>query len=323
MKGIAKSSTNKKADMKEAAVDIRGLSGPAREVEDMADEIDDRYEDGLKEVIMILLKAMILETTFQEFFIKKKYADGGAIGIEVLLEEENPRQGLFMGGSPLTGQALSIYNSMKAYNFSDQEIANALTEQGLYTPGSSTPVVEEPVTNIAPNIINQGGDGGITNSSGGPTGSSFFGGLNKNDYEADAYGIGPTFSGSFARTKQGLTNFASALKNIPTPINLARMAYESYQQKQIEKRAQEEAIARDIARDMQESNRAGKTGGYQAGYDRDFMDGPSGGGGGGNSGGTGSAGRGGASPGSSGPGGSDSMGSFARGGLAAMFKKKR
>ena len=227
------------------------------------------------------------------------YADGGRVG-------------LFMGGSPLTGQALSIYNSMNAYGFDDQAIADALMEQGLYTPVNSTPVVEEPVTNIAPNIINQGGDGGITNFSGGPTGSSFFGGLNKNDYEADAYGIGPTFSGSFARTKQGLTNFASALKNIPTPINLARMAYESYQQKQIEKRAQEEAIARDIARDMQESNRAGKTGGYQAGYDRDFMDGPSGGGG--NTGG---------SPGSSGPGGSDSMGSFARGGLAAMFKKKR
>jgi hypothetical protein len=63
---------------------------------------------------------------------------------------------------------------------------------------------------------------------------------------------------------------------------------------------------------MQESNRASKTGGYQAGYDRDFMDGPSDRGG--NTGG---------SPGSSGPGGSDSMGSFARGGLAAMFKKKR
>jgi hypothetical protein len=83
-------------------------------------------------------------------------------------------------------------------------------------------------------------------------------------------------------------------------------------EKAARQRAQEEAIARDIARDMQESNRAGKTGGYQAGYDRDFMDGPSGGGG--NTGG---------SPGSSGPGGSDSMGSFARGGLAAMFKEKR
>ena len=89
-------------------------------------------------------------------FIRPKKADGGAIGIEVLLEEENPRQGLFMGGSPLTGQALSIYNSMNAYGFDDQAIADALLAQGLYTP-SGAPVVEEPVTNIAPNIINQGG----------------------------------------------------------------------------------------------------------------------------------------------------------------------
>ena len=38
---------------------------------------------------------------------------------------------------------------MKAYNFSDQEIANALSAQGLYTaPGSSTPET------TAPNIIN-------------------------------------------------------------------------------------------------------------------------------------------------------------------------
>ena len=54
------------------------------------------------------------------------YADGGRVG-------------LFMGGDPLTGQALSIYNSMNAYGFDDQAIANALQEQGLYTPGGSTP----------------------------------------------------------------------------------------------------------------------------------------------------------------------------------------
>jgi hypothetical protein len=47
------------------------------------------------------------------------YADGGRVG-------------LFMGGSPLTGQALAIYNSMNAYGFDDQAIANALTAQGLY-----------------------------------------------------------------------------------------------------------------------------------------------------------------------------------------------
>ena len=47
------------------------------------------------------------------------------------------RVGLFMGGSPLDGQALAIYNSMNAYGFDDQAIANALQEQGLYTPGST------------------------------------------------------------------------------------------------------------------------------------------------------------------------------------------
>ena len=69
------------------------------------------------------------------------------------------RVGLFMGGDPLTGQALSIYDSMKAYNFSDQEIANALSARGLSELGS-TPASETPVTNTATNIINQGGDGG-------------------------------------------------------------------------------------------------------------------------------------------------------------------
>jgi len=57
----------------------------------------------------------------------EKLADGGRVG-------------LFMGGDPLDGQALSIYNSMNAYGFSEQEIANALQEQGLYTaPGNGTP----------------------------------------------------------------------------------------------------------------------------------------------------------------------------------------
>jgi len=89
----------------------------------------------------------------------KKFADGGRVG-------------LFMGGDPLTGQALSIYNSMNAYGFSDQEIADALQAQGLYTPGS-TPVVEEGIISTAPNIINRGGGGG----DGPPPGPTF----NRND----------------------------------------------------------------------------------------------------------------------------------------------
>ncbi len=89
----------------------------------------------------------------------KYYADGGRVG-------------LFMGGPALEGQALSIYESMNAYGFSDQEIANALEGQGLYTPGS-TPVVEEPVANTVQNIINQGGGDGPPGPD--PTGTKTYG----------------------------------------------------------------------------------------------------------------------------------------------------
>ncbi len=88
-----------------------------------------------------------------------EYADGGRVG-------------LFMGGPALEGQALSIYESMNAYGFSDQEIANALEGQGLYTPGS-TPVVEEPVANTVQNIINQGGGDGPPGPD--PTGTKTYG----------------------------------------------------------------------------------------------------------------------------------------------------
>jgi hypothetical protein len=42
-----------------------------------------------------------------------------------------------MGGPALEGQALDIYNSMNAYGFTDQEIADALSARGLYTPAGS------------------------------------------------------------------------------------------------------------------------------------------------------------------------------------------
>ena len=244
--------------------------------------------------------------------------DGGSVGIEILFKNkmaDGGRVGLFMGGDPLTGQALSIYDSMKAYNFSDQEIANALEGQGLYTPGS-TPVVEEPVTNTVQNIINQGGGDGPPNDppkdpyGGLGYSSANFGlgkGINKDavmDYEADAYQQGRTLTGQL--NKIGLGIF-SALKNLPTPFNLVRMgiqkAKDIARQKEIEKEMQQAAIARDIAR----SNKESGTGGYQAGYGSDFMDG---------------AGRG-TGMGAADKGGSDSMGSFKRGGLATMFKEKR
>jgi hypothetical protein len=86
-------------------------------------------------------------------------ADGGAIGIEVLFTDKKPRQKLFMGGPALEGQALAIYNSMNAYGFSDQAIANALQEQGLYTPAGSGSTQPEQVTGIINQQIQTGGDG--------------------------------------------------------------------------------------------------------------------------------------------------------------------
>ena len=111
------------------------------------DDAEDRYDGGLEEVSKP-------KFDYKKFF-KKRYADGGAIGIEVLFGEKNPRQGLFMGGPPLEGQALQTYNSMKAYGFSDQEIADALSLQRASISSA------EPATATAPiNIYNQIGGGG-------------------------------------------------------------------------------------------------------------------------------------------------------------------
>ena len=80
-----------------------------------------------------------------ELFIGKKLKGNETVDelISMVVTEkmaEGGRVGLFMGGDPLDGQALSIYNSMNAYGFDDQAIADALSEQGLYTaPGNGTP----------------------------------------------------------------------------------------------------------------------------------------------------------------------------------------
>ena len=109
-------------------------------------------------------------------------ADGGAIGIEVLFTEKEPRKNFFMGGPALEGQALDIYNSMKGYNFSDQEIADALSARGLYTPGGTTQ--PEQVTGIINQQL-QTGDGD------GPKGDfGIFGNLDKStakDFNVEVY----------------------------------------------------------------------------------------------------------------------------------------
>ena len=96
---------------------------------------------------------------------------GGILDIDVgkgdLVEEkaekfldlkDGGRVGFFMGGPALEGQALAIYNSMNAYGFSDQEIANALQEQGLYDPNASGGSTPAPDTGIIGAQLNQGGD---------------------------------------------------------------------------------------------------------------------------------------------------------------------
>jgi hypothetical protein len=275
-----------------------GLSGPGKEKQDIEYEIDERYDEGGVEQ----KKAPFDYTKF----FRKRRADGGAIGIEVLFTEKKPRKNFFMGGPALTGTALDIYNSMKAYGFPDAEIANALRARGLY---DTTPAPTAPAMSLQPNITRPNGGGKDENDNGGvkdPFGglgfsSANFGlgqGINKDavmDYEADAYQQGRTLAGQL--NKIGLGIF-STLKNLPTPFNLVRKGIEFAKQKELEKQRQEEAIARDLARSIQEQNRANRTGGYQSDFSQDsgFMEGR---------------------------GTAAEMGSFKNGGLVSMFVEKK
>jgi len=96
--------------------------------------------------------------------LKEGFADGGSIGIEVLFKPK--RQNLFMGGPALTGPALGIYNSMKAYqSFTDQEIADAIKQAGYDLPTSSTPPDSTPPSSPPSNNQSGGNEGqeGIMN----------------------------------------------------------------------------------------------------------------------------------------------------------------
>ena len=96
---------------------------------------------------------------FEEYVLKgEKKADGGRVG-------------LFMGGPPLEGTALNIYNSMNAYGFSDQEIANAIKEAGYELPTSTSTTAEITAPNIIGSQLNN--DKGPVAPIGGP--SSFTG----------------------------------------------------------------------------------------------------------------------------------------------------
>jgi len=78
MSGIAKSSTDRKKDMIEASA-IIGLSGPGRERKKMIDDVSDRYDEGGVE------DAPKPKFDFTKFYKnRRRKADGGSIGIEVL-----------------------------------------------------------------------------------------------------------------------------------------------------------------------------------------------------------------------------------------------
>jgi hypothetical protein len=135
-----------------------GLSGEGKEKQDIEYDIDERYDEGGVEEVSKP------KFDYKKFF-KKRYADGGAIGIEVLFEEKKPRKNFFMGGPALEGPALGIYNSMKAYNsFTDQEIADAIKEAGYELPTSSTPPDSTPGQTIGFQGSNDSSIGGAPSS---------------------------------------------------------------------------------------------------------------------------------------------------------------
>ena len=127
-------------------------------------------------------------------------------------------------------------------------------------------------------------------------------GTNKDlsDYEADAAKVGRTTAGQL--NKFGV-NVYGALKDIPTPMNLAIKGMQAFQEYQERKAAEEAAAKAAEVESMRASNEAAGRGGYQSSWGNvdSFMSGE---GTSGNSGGMGSAD----------PGGSDSMGSFKDGG---------
>ena len=102
--------------------------------------------------------------------LKQGFADGGSIGIEVLFKPK--RQNLFMGGPALTGPALNIYNSMKAYqSFTDQEIADAIKEAGYSLPTADSGTTTPPSSSTPSVGDNSGNDGRSALPIGSVTGS--------------------------------------------------------------------------------------------------------------------------------------------------------
>jgi len=120
-----------------------------------------------------------------ELFIGKKLKGNETVNelISMVVTEKKAdggRVGLFMGGDPLAGQALAIYNSMSAYGATDQAIADRLQSLGYYDPNAST---TDPTPDTGQTIGYQGGNdgGGITELTPLNTKTNISSGINRND----------------------------------------------------------------------------------------------------------------------------------------------
>ena len=98
-----------------------------------------------------------------------------------------------------------------------------------------------------------GGDDPVTNTNRG--GINFnLGPTNITDYEADAYGVGPTWAGSWARAKD-------AFSRLPTPGNLIMKGIRHWQTKRAEKKAAEQQAKMDLVSQQSQANAAAAGGG--------------------------------------------------------------
>ena len=130
-------------------IGIKGYEEVIQPGEDRTlEEAEERYEGGIDD-------APKPKFDYTKFF-RRRRADGGAIGIEVLFEEKKPRKNFNLGG--LTGPAKSIYDSMTAAGyFTEDEIRNAITGAGYEIHGASQSETTAP--NIIGAQLNQGGGG--------------------------------------------------------------------------------------------------------------------------------------------------------------------
>ena len=165
--------------------------------------------------------------------IKSDFAKGGRVG-------------LFMGGPALEGQALQIYNSMNAYGFTDQEIADALSARGLYTPGGTTQ--PEQVTGIINQQIQTGGGG-----DGGPQGIATPKKFYDKTYTGMTFPDGSPVMGGFEETEgpgvlDSIANAFSGLAGLYQKFSPIGMIGRKIEQNRVAKqKIQDDAIAKAAA----------------------------------------------------------------------------